>query len=294
MRRADLVELVLLASLWGASFLFTRVAVPAFGPVVLIALRVAVAALFLWPVYALRGGTVQPLRQHWRPLLWLGILNSSIPFSLFAYSLLTLSAGTASVLNAGAPLFTALLAVIWGHERLPRWRWFGLGIGVVGVLILMGGPETLTQLPLQHVLAAVAALGATFFYAVASNFTRRYLHGVPPLAVATGSQIGAALVMAPLAVWLWPAEPPSPGAWAAAAGLGVLCTGLAYVLFFRLIANVGPIKAMSVTFLIPLFGVFWGMVFLGEPLTAEVMGGCAVILLGTALSTGLWPRPGRY
>lgn len=284
MRRSDVLELLTLAALWGGSFLFMRVAAPQFGPVALIALRVAIASCFLVPVLTWRGG-LGALRAHWPHLLAVGVLNSAIPFCLFAYAELTLTAGFTSVLNAAAPLFAAIVAFAWLGERISSLRVLGLAIGFVGVIVLVGGSSAIDAK--QGGVAVGAALSATVLYGVASSYTKRFLTGVPPLAVATGSQLAATIVLAPLAVWLWPAQTPTGSVWLHVIALGIACTGIAYILFFRLVAHVGPMRAVSVTFLIPVFGVLWGILFLGEQLTLNMVLGCAVILLGTSLSTGV-------
>ena len=284
MRRSDVLELLTLAALWGGSFLFMRVAAPQFGPVALIALRVAIASCFLLPVLTWRGG-LGALRAHWPHLLAVGVLNSAIPFCLFAYAELTLTAGFTSVLNAAAPLFAAIVAFAWLGERISSLRVLGLAIGFVGVIVLVGGSSAIDAT--QGGVAVAAALSATVLYGVASSYTKRFLTGVPPLAVATGSQLAATIVLAPLAVWLWPAQTPTGSVWLHVIALGIACTGIAYILFFRLVAHAGPTRAVSVTFLIPVFGVLWGILFLGEQLTLNMVLGCAVILLGTSLSTGV-------
>ncbi|MGM3273689.1 DMT family transporter [Ralstonia sp. 24A2] len=289
MRRSDVLELLTLAALWGGSFLFMRVAAPQFGPVALIALRVAIASCFLVPVLTWRGG-LGVLRAHWPHLLAVGVLNSAIPFCLFAYAELTLTAGFTSVLNAAAPLFAAIVAFAWLGERISSLRVLGLAIGFVGVIVLVGGSSAIDAT--QGGVAVAAALSATVLYGVASTYTKRFLTGVPPLAVATGSQLAATIVLAPLAVWLWPAQTPTGSVWLHVIALGIACTGIAYILFFRLVAHVGPTRAVSVTFLIPVFGVLWGILFLGEQLTLNMVLGCTVILLGTSLSTGVL-APGK-
>lgn len=289
MRRSDVLELLTLAALWGGSFLFMRVAAPPFGPVALIALRVAIASCFLVPMLIWRGG-MGALRMHWPHLLAVGVLNSAIPFCLFAYAELTLTAGFASVLNAAAPLFAAIVAFTWLGDRMSPLRVLGLAIGFIGVIVLVGGSSVIDAK--QGSLAVAAALSATVLYGVASGYTKRFLTGVPPLAVATGSQLAAAIGLAPLAYWLWPAQTPTGNVWLHVIALGIACTGVAYILFFRLIAHVGPTRAVSVTFLIPVFGVLWGILFLGEALTLNMVIGCAVILFGTSLSTGVF-TPGK-
>ncbi len=290
MKRSDLAQLVLLAALWGASFLLMRVGAADFGPVALSFVRVAVAGLVLLPVLAWQG-QVAALRRHWRPILLVGLVNSALPFVAFSVAALVLSAGLSAIFNATAPLWAAVIGHLWLKNRLVPKRWLGLAIGFAGVLGLAFGKASLQ--PGTHgvspAVGVAACLGATVLYGFAANYTQRRLTGVPPMAVATGSQLGAALWLAPAAWLFWPATLPAPLAWAGAAALAVLCTGVAYVLYFRLIASAGPTNAIAVTFLVPVFAMLWGAVFLGEVPTAAMLAGCVVILLGTALATGLLP-----
>lgn len=283
MKQRDLVVLLALAALWGASFLFMRVAVPAFGPLAMVEMRVAIAALVLFAIVMRRAQTGAML-AHWRTLLVVGAVNSAIPFALFGYALLSLSAGFGSILNATAPLFGAVIAFLWLHERLPPARVAGLFVGFAGVALLVWGK------PAFHAggdaWAVVAILCACLAYGVGPNYIKRNLPGVSPLIIATGSQIAAAVLLLPLAVMEWPAQLPGLIAWLAVTALAVACTALAYILYFRLIANVGPTRAIAVTFLIPAFGMLWGVLFLGESVTFGMLAGCAVILVGTALATG--------
>ena len=292
MRARDLIELLLLAALWGASFLFMRLGAAEFGPVALSALRVGGATLVLLPLLAWYGQSVS-LRTHWRAIALVGVVNSAVPFVLFSLAALAINAGLSSIFNAAAPLWGALIAWLWLGERLSALRVAGLGIGVLGVLGL--GWEKASFNPGEHGVSAALAIGAclaaTLCYGFAANYAKRRLADVPPLAVATGSQLAATLVLALPAWWLWPEVAPSATAWSSVVGLALLCTALAYLLYFRLIANLGAARAISVAFLLPLFGVLWGAVFLDEAVTAAMGLGCAVILLGTALTTGVlrWP-----
>lgn len=284
MKRRDLADLVLLAALWGASFLFTRIAVPSFGAFALAELRVAIAALMLLPLLALRGDFAE-LRARPARFALLGAVNTAIPFALFAWAVLSITAGLASILNATAPLFAALVAWLWLRERLTLTQWIGLGIGFAGVLWLTTMRAGFDGDSSRW--AVFAALAATFSYGLSGSVAKRYFSGVRPLAVAAGSQTAAALLLLPFAAATWPTITPAPGAWAAAIALGVLCTAVAYILYFRLIARVGPATAMTVTFMIPAFAMLWGNLFLGENVTLTMLAGCAVILGGTALATGL-------
>ncbi len=284
MRRRDLVDLVCLAALWGASFLFTRIAAPAFGPLALAELRVAIAAVILLALLAWRAD-LSDIRRHAPRFLLLGAVNTAIPFSLFAYAALTITAGLASILNATAPLFTALVAWAWLRERLTPLQWLGMAIGMAGVGWLSASKA---QLSLGgSALAIGAGVLASLSYGVSASVVKRHFTGVRPLAVAAGSQSAAALLLLPCAIARWPAGTVRPVDWASAAALGVLCTGLAYILYFRLIARVGPATAMTVTFLIPAFAMLWGALFLGEAVTGTMLAGCGVILAGTALATGV-------
>ena len=289
----DIAELLALAALWGASFLFMRMGAGDFGPVALTLVRVALAALALLPLLS-QQGLWPVLRTHWRPIAIVGIVNSALPFMAYAYAALSISAGLSSVFNATAPLWGALIAWLWLRDRPGPWRALGLVIGFAGVLWLAwdkigvkAGADGA-----RIAWAVLACIGATLCYGFSANYTKRLLTGVPPLAVAAGSQLAATVVLAAPGWWWWPAATPSPAAWLWACVLGILCTGGAYLLYFRLIAYVGPARAISVTFLIPLFAVFWGWIFLAETVTPVMAGACAVIVAGTALATGLI-SPGR-
>lgn len=287
MKRRDLADLLLLAALWGASFLFMRITAPEFGPLPVAGLRVSGAALVLLPLLAL-GGHLRALATHWKPLLVVGVTTSAFPFALYAYAALTLNAGLASVFNAATPLFGALIAWLWLNDRLDRCRVIGLFIGFLGVFGLAYAKSGFaTQGEASAAPAVGACILATLSYGFSANFTKRFLTGVPPMAVAAGSQMYAALVLlVPTAVY-WPATTPSATAWLSVVALAVASTGLAYILYFRMIANVGPARAITVTFLVPAFAVAWGALFLAETLTVPMVAGCATILLGTALAVGL-------
>ena len=288
MRARDLVDLIALGFLWGASFLFMRIAGPEFGAFALVEVRVAIAALVLLPMLIARS-QVGELADNWVALGVLGIHNTALPFVLFTWATLFLSAGTASILNSTAPIFTAIIAWAWLGEKLTIGRMTGLVVGTLGVWLLVRGKVGASMS--DTTLAVVAALGGSLLYGIAGNFTRRYASHIKPLAIATGSQVGAALVLLPIAVVTWPDTSISPKAWAAAITMGLFSTALAYILYFRLIANTGPTKAITVTYLIPLFAMLLGALVIDEPITGAMLVGCAVILLGTALATGLLRLP---
>ena len=292
MTRRDTADLLLLAALWGASFLFMRLGAAEFGPVALAFVRVAGAALLLVPLMLLKRQS-GAWRTHGLAIAGVGIVNSALPFLLYAVAALALTTALLSVFNATVPIWGALIAWLWLKDKLSASRWLGLVIGVAGVVGLGWGKADVAagEHGVSAAIGVAACLAATALYGLGANASRRWLQGVPPLALAAGSQAAATLVLVvPAALW-WPAVNPGAEAWAAAIALSVLCTGLAYVLFFRLIARTGAATATSVTFLIPAFALLWGFLALGEVPTGTMLAGCAVILLGTALATGLlrWP-----
>ena len=284
MRYTDALELLLLASLWGASFLFMRVAGPEIGPIALSFLRAAIACLLLLPFLLLRGGAAE-LKIHWKKLALVGVLNSAIPFCLLALATVSLSGGFAAILNATAPLWAAVIAWIWLADKMDGNRIAGLMIGFSGVVVLVANKVGLATPGVP--LAILAATSAAFFYGLGANATKKYMQGISTLAVATGSMLAAAIVLLPGAVLLWPVGPVSIQAWAAIVVMGTASTGFAYILYFRLIVNVGPAKAITVTYLIPGFAVIWGAIFIDEKLSMNMLIGGAIILTGTALATGM-------
>ena len=294
MRRADAGSMLSVAAIWGASYLFIRVGAPEFGAAAMGGVRAVAAAVLLLPLLLWRG-QLSALRKHWRGIGFVGVTNAALPFLLFNFAALTIPAGLSSILSATTPLFAALIGAIWLGERLTLTRMAGLSLGFGGVVLLVAGK--LHFLPqqdmLRTMLASLACLAATLLYGVSGNFSKRYLSEAPPLAVATGSQMVAAVLLVGPALALWPAEPPSAKAWGAVLALAALCTTFAYVLFFGLIARLGASKAMSALFMIPAFGVLWGCLFLGETFSLQMGGSCLVILAGCALTTGL-VEPSRW
>jgi drug/metabolite transporter (DMT)-like permease len=283
MRPADLARLLFLAMLWGGSFIFIRIAVPVLGPIVLVTIRVLVAGAALF-VYARLTRRDLELRARWRQYLIIGALNSAIPFVLISTAELHLPASLAAILNATSPLFGAIIAAVWIKDPLTRRKLAGLALGLMGVSVLAGwSPIALS--PAVALAAGASLLGAAF-YGLASVYTKAKVSGAQPVGLATGSQFAAGLLLLPFVPLAAPAGPLSPAALASVVALALLCTALAYLLYFRLIVDVGPAKALTVTFLVPIFGTLWGALFLGEPVTISMLVGCGVILAGTALVTG--------
>ena len=284
MKTSLLAEFVALAAIWGSSFLFMRLGGAEFGVVATAGMRVAIGALVLMPVLRL-SGYWSVLRRRAAPILFIGLLNSALPFVLFAYAVSSISTGLSAILNATVPLFGAVIAWLWLRDRPSAGRIVGLVIGFTGVVLLAA--EHASFKPGGTGWAVLACLLATVCYGFAASFTKKYLTGVHPLATATGSQIGATLGLALPTLWFWPAHNPGATSWLAIAALGIVCTGLAYILFFRLIDQLGPARAITVTFLVPVFAILYGTLLLGESLTWWMVTCGAVVVFGTALATGV-------
>ncbi len=292
MSTSSLLRLFALSAIWGASFLFMRMAVPVLGPVLLIACRVGLAALFLWGVtVAVRASF--SVRGNARHYLMLGLFNSALPFTLFAHAAQTTTASLLSVLNATAPIWAALLGAIWQQSRLSLRTLAGLGLGVSGVAVLAGFEWT--QAPGASLSALLAGLAAAASYGVASVYSKSAPQ-VSPLANAHGSMWAATLMLLPFAALGTSASPMA--SWSvpvstAVLALGVVCSGVAYLLYFRLIQDEGASSALTVTFLIPVFGVLWGALILGEPVGWQTAVGGLAVLAGTGLVTGFL-KPERW
>ena len=289
MSTRDLLNLVALGALWGASFLFMRIAAPEFGPVALIEVRVVMASAALLPLVLARRALPEVI-ANWRPIALIGVLHYAVPFCLFAFAMLTLTGSFSAIVNASSPLFVGIVARVALGERLTLSRIVGLVIGFAGVVVLVWDKLAVGSGPV--LLAVAAAVLAAFFYGYAAVLAKKQLAGVSPIAVSAGSMSTAALVLLPAAILLWPDASPTPAAWSMAIVLGLLCTALAFLMYFRLIGNIGPTRAITVTYLVPVFAVLFGALFLGEPLTLSMVFGGAIVLAGTALSTGLvraWP-----
>ncbi len=286
----DLGALLLLGALWGASFLFIEVAVPALGPLLLVDLRVLLAAAAL-ALCAVIVGRLPALRARWREFLVLGGLNAAAPFTLIATSQVNLTASLAAILNSTTPLFAAVVAAAWIGEALTVKKAVGLLLGVVGVAVLVG----LDPVPLSRIvlLSVGASLLAAFFYALGGVYAKRAFLGVSPLGMGIGQQAGAAAILLPPSIATFPGEPPAITVVLSVLGLALLSTAVAYLLYFRLITSVGPTKTLTVTFLVPVFGMLFGVLLLEEPFGPGTLVGLAIILSGVALVTGIFPEGKR-
>lgn len=288
MRPQDLVRLVVLAALWGGSYLFMRFAVPHFGPVALIEVRVAIAGAALAAfVYATQGEI--GWRRHWRGYLFVGAVGLALPFVLIAQGLTAIDASTAAILNALSPLFATVVAAFWIREPVTFAKMAGIALCLAGTAVLVGW--TPTPMTAQQLVAAGCCVLATALYGYTIVFTKVKLKGAKPMATSAGTLLVAALTLLPFTPHdgRYAAAPAS--AWMAALGLALLSTSLAFILYYRLIADVGPVKAITVTLLVPIFGVVWGVLLLHEPLTPGRIAGCAIILAGCSLILGLARLP---
>jgi len=291
MKPADFLQLVVLGAIWGASFLFTRIAVPTFGPTWLVGIRIASGGVFLLAAAVVLRRSLTGDRRtadSMRHYLLLGLLNTACPFLLFAYAAMSLSASLLSILNSTAPLWGTLIGAVL-TRTLPTARVLvGLAAGSGGVTMLV--LKDSSAMNATSMLPVLAAIAAPVCYGLASHYARLRTGHLEPLAVAHGSMWGALASLAPAFAFAPAPAMPTAGVAAAALALGVLCTGVAYLLYFRLLRDVGATSALTVTFLIPAFGILWGVLFLGEPFGAATVLGAAIVLIGTSLVTGFDPR----
>jgi drug/metabolite transporter (DMT)-like permease len=280
----DLGALLLLSALWGASFIYIRVAVPALGPFVLVELRVGLAAVALALCAALLG-RLPKLRGRWRQFALLGAVNVAIPFSLISAAEINLTASLAAILNSTTVMFTALVAAVWMGDALTTRKVVGVVLGIVGVAVLVGWDPVVMNWAV--VLSVGAMLAASLAYALGSVYAKRTFVGSSPLAIAIGQLTAAATLMLPLAAVSVPDERPSTIVVLSVLGLALSSTAVAYMLYFRLIENVGPTSTSTVTLLVPLFGLLFGVVLLDEPVGLGTLAGLVLILSSVTLITGL-------
>ena len=276
----DLLRLITLAACWGLAFVFIRVAVPFFGPVALVIVRAFTASAVL-VLAALATGVRIDFRTNWKRYFLVGMLNSGIPFCLVAAAQSALTVTYAVILVSVTPLVSALIAAVWIKDPFTPAKGIGLVAGIVGVALLIGWNPVGAAPPVPWAVAM--ALGATVSYGMAGVYTKRYASHLPALEVAAASQLSTGLMLLPLLLLFPPLAMPTPLAWGAALALALFSTAMAFLIYFRLIVNVGPVKALTVNFLAPLFGVTGGIVLLGERASANVLSGAAVILVGTGL-----------
>ncbi len=286
MRTTDLLRFLSLAALFGSSFLFMRLAAPHFGAIAMAETRVLLAGTVL-AAWALATGRPLLTRRHWRGYLVVGAFNTGLPFALFAYAAIHIPAGYSAILNALMPLWAALFSAYMLGERLS-WRVFaGVAAGMAGTGMLVRlGPVVIDR---EVLLAALACILATVSYGFAGAYTKKYLAGLPAHGAAANTMLFAAAVLAPFAVANLPGTVPPVGAWLAVAALALFCSALAFFIYYQLIARIGATQIAAVTFLLPAFGIFWGWLFLDEPVTLAMLGGFALVAAGAGLVLGIGP-----
>ena len=280
MRQSDAARLVALSAIWGASFIFIRVLAPVLGPVLTVTTRVLLGGAVLI-AYCRFTGFDAGLSRHWRHYVVIGIVNSTLPFMLFAFAALHLPASYSVILNSTTPLFTALLAVPLLGERLTSPKILGLVAGAAGVVLVSRAGPVVPDL--WFAAAVVACLGAAICYAVSSIYMKKHAAGAKPLAIAGWSQIFAGLALLPLVPFAPPTGSITPLIAANVAALALFCSSIAYVLYYRLIADIGPTRALTVAFLMPAFGMLWGALFLDETITLPMIAGCALVIGGATV-----------
>ncbi len=281
--------LFLLGAIWGASFLFIGVAVQEFGPFLLMFLRVLVGGLILlligWITQKQNPLGLLRWRDNWRKYLIVGLLNSALPFTLIAFSELKLTVSLAAILNSTTPLFTALVAAVWNNERLTGRKLLGVFMGVIGVAMLMRGSPLIVDLYL--IVAVLASLSAALCYGTATVYAARHISGLPAIFASISQLLSAAILLAPPAMLTIPDEMPSSTAIIALLSLIILSTSCANLLYFFLLKNVGATQTASVTFLVPVFGSLWGILFLREPFNSGMLLGMVIILTSVGLVAGI-------
>lgn len=275
---SSIVQLILLGAIWGGSFLFMRMAVNDFGPVPLVELRLLLGSLLLLP-FLWRDRARFTLRR-WPMMALIGAINSGLPFLLFAWGAERAPAGVGAIANGMTALCAALVGFVFFHEKLRTSQSIALCAGFAGIIVLASGKMAGFSVGWASLAGALASL----LYGFGLHMARRHLAGLPSAALASVTLGSAALLAAPFAVATWPDHAISLKSWLSGAALGVLCTGVAFVLFYRLIARIGANRTSIVTYLIPPFGVAWGWLFLGEPVTSTMIIACVMILGSVALS----------
>ncbi|MCJ2542295.1 DMT family transporter [Thermostichus vulcanus] len=281
MQLRDVLRLLLLSAIWGFSFIFMRVIAPVLGPVLTAELRVMLAGIALTLYFGLIRFPVG-WKEHWRQYLIIGTINSALPFLLFSFAAQHIPAAYSIIFNASAPLFGAIFGVIWLGESFSFSKGLGLLLGLAGVaLVSRAGLSTAFSQWFGWAMAA--CLVASMCYGLAGVYLKRFAQHIKPMGIAAGSQIAAGLVLLPLVPFAPPTGPFTAVIGLNVLGLSLLCSAVAYLFYFQLIADIGPTKALTVTFLVPVFGLLWGALFLGEAVTVSMLLGCGLVLLGTML-----------
>ncbi|WP_333954668.1 DMT family transporter [Psychrobacter sp. S4(2024)] len=290
MSNRDLIIFITLSFMWSLSFIFYRIGVPEFGSLAFASLRVVLAGLTMLVFVILKKKNRVGIRENWKVLTLVGLFSAAVPFILFAFSARSVNAGVLAVLNASVPMISGFIASVFFKDRLSKKQILGLVIGVIGVMILMsenlfggqGAGSGSGLLPMGYALLACVG------YALGANITRNYLENVSPVAITAGSLIIASVIMLPVAVYEFPyGKSISLTAWISVICIGVFSTAIALIFMNQLIKSIGPVRATSITLVIPIFAIILGYLLLGEALDTPAIIGSMVILFGTYLSLNL-------
>lgn len=290
MSRRDLIIFISLSFMWSLSFIFYRVGVPEFGSMSFASLRVIFAGITMLAFVAFDPSLLKVMLKHWKLLAVVGLVSTTIPFVLFSYAAQSVNAGVLAVLNAAVPMMSGFIASTFFNDKLSKKQTLGLVIGVVGVVILMseslfgGGVSELSSGLLPMGYALLGCVG----YAVGANVTKNYLQDISPVAITVGAMLIASMVMLPVAIYEFPyGQDISLKAWISVVSIGVFSTAIAFIFINELIKSIGPMRATSITLVIPIFAIIFGYILLGEALDTAAIIGSAVILFGTYLSLNL-------
>lgn len=287
-----LIDFLTLSAIWGSSFMFTQIGALDLGVVPTTFARVGIASLFLLPLLLIKGQGAALLRV-WRPGMVLALFTSALPFLAYAVALQHISTSTAAIVNATTPLFGATIAWLWLHEQLNTTRVLGLALGFIGVCALVISKSLGTDHWASDLGGTLVCLLAPLCYGIAASFSRRHMPQVTPLVTASASQVGSTLWLLLPALWTWPMHAVAWSTWAAMGALGIVCSGVAYILFFRIISIAGAAKALTVTFAVPVFALLYGVSLLGENISGAALASASIIIAGIVLATGLWTPKAR-
>ena len=286
MTRSDYARLLSLAAIWGSSFMFMRLLAPVLGPLWTAQLRVGIAGLALCGYFAVIRLDCE-WRRLWKEYLITGLINTGVPFVLFSYAALHIPAAYSAIVNATVPLWGTLFAAIWLKEKLTRAKLVGTALGIAGVAVATGiGTETMSG---EVMLALLACTGAAICYAFGGIYMKKYVKGANPMAIAGTSQLLAGVALLPISVFIPMRAPPLPSTWAIATLFSLLCSAVAYILYYRLMEDIGPTRTFTVTFLVPVFAMIWGVLLLAEPVRLHMMIGAALVIGSTMLVLELKP-----
>lgn len=288
MKLRDLLDFLILSALWGGSYLFMRLSTSTVNPFAMAEFRLVIATIFIGLMLLVKPNWRRYLylpRSQWHKLIFLSFFNSALPFLMIAYAIQFINAGTGAILNTTAPLWGAVIASVFFKDHLSKSRTLGLAIGFLGVVYLMWGRASFDGDGLA--LPIIAAMIGTISYGIAANFLKQYCQGWHPLMITFWSLLISSIILAGPTALNWPENQIPPIAWVGVIGLGIFSTAIAYLLFFRLTERTSPSTAMTVTFLVPLFSMLWGEIFLGEEVTTRMIVGAVIVLVGTALAIGL-------